>query len=78
MSTLAVAFGALSSGFPDGASGSLIALDLGGADLVAGLGLFVVCTVGVLVVRRLQAAGGNLPVPASSSDVGGRELREAA
>ncbi len=77
MNTLAIAVGALGTGVPDGTVTPLLTVGLATADIVAGLGAFVVATLAVLVVRRFQAAGDGSPNPAASPDRG-HELKRAA
>jgi len=77
MDTLAIAVSGLGSGFPQGA----VFASLGTwspADLVAGLGAFVLVTVGVFAVRILQAPSDLPEAPHATPDPRGDDLKRAA
>jgi hypothetical protein len=78
MSTMGIVVAGLGSGVPSGTAGAMLSIGLGPMDIVAGLGALIVSTVGVMVVRRLQAVGGEPPHPVASPDPRGNELRKAA
>ena len=77
MNTLAIAVAAVGSGIPDGALSANIGLAPSVAEIVAGLAAFVVATLGVLVVRHLQAADAPRK-PVTSPEPAPRDLQKAA
>lgn len=78
MNPLGIAIGALGTGIPDGTATPLLTIGLTTGDIVAGLTALAVATLGVLVVRRLQAPSDVAPNPATSPAPRGDELRRAA
>jgi hypothetical protein len=77
MNTLAIAVAGLGSGIPQGA----VIASLGTwspAELVAGLGVFVLATLGVFVVRMLQAPSDLPEAPHATPDPRGDDLKRAA
>jgi hypothetical protein len=66
MNTLAIAFSALGSGIADGAAAALSGPAFTPAEFLAGLGAAVVATLGVLIVRILNAPSQEPAVTAAS------------
>jgi hypothetical protein len=64
MNTFAIAIAALGSGIPDGAA-AVFGSGFTPAEFLAGLGAAVVATLGVLVVRILNAPGQEPAAPAA-------------
>jgi hypothetical protein len=77
MDTFANAVVALGSGIPDGVLSGILGVAPSLAEIVAGLGALVVATLGVLVVRHLQAADAS-PEPVPTPDPAARDIQEAA
>jgi hypothetical protein len=77
MNTLAIAVAGLGSGLPQGT----VITSLGTwspAEFLAGLGAFVLATLGVFVVRMLQAPSDLPEAPAAAPDPRGDDLKRAA
>jgi len=77
MNTLAIAVAGLGSGFPQGA----VFASLGTwspVELFAGLGAFVLATLGVLMVRMLQVPSDLPEAPGAAPDPRGDDLKRAA
>ena len=79
MDTIAIAVAGLGAGLPDGAVNVTLGIAPSPAELFAGLGALALATLGVLVVRALQAPGDLPDAPAASPDPRPRgDLKRAA
>jgi hypothetical protein len=65
MNTFGIEIAALGSGIPDGVAAAVLGPGFTPAELLAGLGAAVVATLGVLVVRILNAPSQEPPAPAA-------------
>ncbi len=78
MNTLAIAVVGLGAGFPTDAVTASLGFGPSAAEMLAGLGAFAVATLGVLVVRTLQAPSRPQDAPAACPEPRGDVFKHAA
>jgi hypothetical protein len=78
MNALGIAIAGLGAGLPDGAVSATLGIAPSPAELFAGLGVFALATLGVLVVRALNTPSDLPAAPVASPDPKGDDLERAA